>query len=233
MPPRSNGFPRAPMFHTSHHFPPLWYYYNISLPENQERMEEFTFCLHPEAQGVGGGRRGSLGGRSPAGRGYHPYERPAGGRARRYVQLMLLPPYPPQPPSPREGNAGLRYPAPRRGSNATAGCSAERPAHLISLFALFDPCQVEVRATNADIPIKLPEKFWGVWGTLSRVPQRFSSHPSLPRSLPLPQSKEQRLQSLGVEREEGVEVVAGIGDGRVGQEEGKDTEATEGEAPDV
>ena len=50
------------------------------------------------------------------------------------------------------------------------------------------------KRTRAVAPsIKIREKFWGVWGTLSRVPQRFSLPPPQPCFYLLIDNKEKRV----------------------------------------
>ena len=129
------------------------------LPPEWQEMLFFGQCRQPRRGGTGGDgairrtRRRRLRWSSPPGRGEQ------------------VPPGAPPLASPRRSRRrhglNLRRRCPRRGQNPGGTCRVRRIRQLF-----------QKRARAVAPSIKIREKFWGVWGTLSRVPQRFSLPPS-------------------------------------------------------
>ena len=75
-------------------------------------------------------------------------------------------------PSP-EGKSALRARAGGWGQNTLRFSPGAKPGRRGFNFGY--PLPVGFAGTHRFKSIQIREKFWGVWGTLSRVPQRFSS----------------------------------------------------------
>ena len=81
-------------------------------------------------------------------------------------------------PSP-EGKSALRARAGGWGQNAPRFLPGAEPGRRGFNFGY--PLPVGFAGTHRFKSIQIQEKFWGVWGTLSRVPQRFSRVSPPPR----------------------------------------------------